>query len=60
MKRLAWWILFALGLLICSAAYLVCGSANILLLAAAWPFGKVQAASLKTIRDFNSKAKGVS
>jgi hypothetical protein len=51
--RLGWLILFALGLLICAAAFLICGSANIVLLGAAWPFGKIQAASLKTIRDFN-------
>jgi hypothetical protein len=51
--RLGWLVLFALGILICSAAFLICGSANIALLSAAWPFGKVQAASLKTIRDFN-------
>jgi hypothetical protein len=55
-SRLGWLILFALGLTICSAAFLIFGSANITLLAAAWPFGKVQAASLKTIRLFNSKA----
>lgn len=55
-NRVGWWVLFALGLLICSAAFLICGSANIALLGAAWPFGKIQAASLKTIRLFNSKA----
>jgi hypothetical protein len=52
-SRLGWVILFTLGILICSAAFLICGSANIALLGAAWPFGKIQAASLKTIRDFN-------
>ena len=56
-SRLVWLLLFVVGLLICSAAFLIFGSANITLLAIAWPFGRVQAASLKTIRLFNSKAK---
>jgi hypothetical protein len=55
-SRLGWLILFALGILICSAAFLICGSANIALLSVAWPFGKISAASLKTIRNFNRAA----
>jgi hypothetical protein len=58
MTRFGWWVLFAFGLAICSAAFLICGSINIGLLALAWPFGKAQAASLRTIRLFNNKASG--
>jgi hypothetical protein len=54
--KLGWLTLFALGLLICSAAFLFCGSMNIALLGAAWPFGRIQTASLKKIREFNRKA----
>jgi hypothetical protein len=57
LSRLGWMVLFALGITICAIAFLVSGSANVMLHAAAWPLAKIQSAALKTMRDFNRAAQ---